>query len=174
MPAPPTADALRRARNGIGLGRHRRKTTAAREVVRWINEELSCSSTKIRIYRQGLKCGLSFACISREVFTITGQKAPIFPPTPDCAHEKVGSFRAKVHDFSAKQGHFLRKVALFFDLWRLCSRQCLGRQTETAQNKRRNEAIQLKSSVSSKEVGKRQYAYRLFCHLNKAHPIIYL
>ena len=36
------------------------------------------------------------------------------PLAPDCAHEKVGSFRAKVHDFSAKQGHILRKVALFF------------------------------------------------------------
>lgn len=36
------------------------------------------------------------------------------PLASDCAHEKVGSFRAKVHDFSAKQEHFLRKVALFF------------------------------------------------------------
>ena len=174
MPAPPTADALRRARNGIGLGRHRRKTTAAREVVRWINEELSCSSTKIRIYRQGLKCGLSFACISREVFTITGQKAPIFPPRRTVRTKKWGAFGQKSTTFSQNKGTFSEKEPCFFDLWRLCSRQCLGRQTETAQNKRRNEAIQLKSSVSSKEVGKRQYGYRLFCHLNKAYFIIYL
>jgi len=26
-------------------------------------------------------------------------KSADIPPTPDCAHEKVGSFRAKVHDF---------------------------------------------------------------------------
>ena len=102
MPAPPTADALRRARNGIGLGRHKRKTTAAREVVRWIKEELSCSSTKIRIYRQGLKRGLSFACISREVFTITGQKTPIFPPRR--------TVRTKNGELSGKSPRLFRKT----------------------------------------------------------------
>ena len=113
MPAPPRADALRRARNGIGLGRHRRKTTAAREVVRWINEELSCSSTKIRIYRQGLKCGLSFACISREVFTITGQKAPIFPHAGLCAR-KSGELSGKSPRLFRKTRALSPKSSLVF------------------------------------------------------------